>query len=189
MKPPLHIYLESSLWSPGACALKLFTPLIDSVFNWSKCKCNWQWRARYQGILKGGSITVPLTSCLTGLESAVWQQKFLLLFWLIQTSTTGQRYSDTSPLLSPAVIFTEELIAGIKSFKEQSPRLWVSKLKYGFSRCQGVKCLSREPVLVPSKHFQLTLILEGKARASWSKHKAPPRFSLTEKVRRGWKCF
>ncbi len=26
-----------------------------------------------QGILKGGSITVPLTSCLTGLESAVWQ--------------------------------------------------------------------------------------------------------------------
>jgi hypothetical protein len=24
-----------------------------------------------QGILKGGSITVPLTSCLTGLESAV----------------------------------------------------------------------------------------------------------------------
>ena len=25
----------------------------------------------YQGILKGGSITVPLTSCLTGLETAV----------------------------------------------------------------------------------------------------------------------
>ena len=26
-----------------------------------------------QGILKGGSITLPLTSCLTGLELAVWQ--------------------------------------------------------------------------------------------------------------------
>ncbi len=25
-----------------------------------------------QGTLKGGSMTVPLTSCLTGLESAVW---------------------------------------------------------------------------------------------------------------------
>jgi len=25
------------------------------------------------GNIKGGSITVPLTSCLTGLESAVWQ--------------------------------------------------------------------------------------------------------------------
>jgi hypothetical protein len=25
------------------------------------------------GNTKGGSITVPLTSCLTGLESAVWQ--------------------------------------------------------------------------------------------------------------------
>jgi hypothetical protein len=33
-----------------------------------------------QGILKGGSITVPLTSCLTGLESAVLQLKFLFLF-------------------------------------------------------------------------------------------------------------
>jgi hypothetical protein len=26
----------------------------------------------YPGNTKGGSITVPLTSCLTGLESAVW---------------------------------------------------------------------------------------------------------------------
>jgi hypothetical protein len=25
------------------------------------------------GNTKGGSITIPLTSCLTGLESAVWQ--------------------------------------------------------------------------------------------------------------------
>jgi hypothetical protein len=28
-------------------------------------------KAVFQGILKKGSITVPLTSCLTGLESAV----------------------------------------------------------------------------------------------------------------------
>jgi hypothetical protein len=32
----------------------------------------WQGKHRLQGInTKGGSITVPLTSCLTGLESAV----------------------------------------------------------------------------------------------------------------------
>jgi hypothetical protein len=58
---------------------------------------------------KGGSITVPLTSCLTGSESAVWQLTtdnfcFYLLNRLIQTSETGgQQYSDTSPLSIPWV--------------------------------------------------------------------------------------
>ncbi len=52
-------------------------------------------RAFDQGILKGGSITVPLTSCLTGLESA---NNFCLYVQnrLIQTSQIGgQWYSDT----------------------------------------------------------------------------------------------
>ncbi len=52
------------------------------------------------GNTKGGSITVPLTSCLTILETAVWQLKYLcfdLQNPLIQTSQTGgQWYSDTS---------------------------------------------------------------------------------------------
>ncbi len=53
-----------------------------------------------------GSI-VPLTSCLTGLESAVWQMTifnfcFYLQNRLIQTSQTGgQLYSDTSLLDLP----------------------------------------------------------------------------------------
>ena len=57
------------------------------------------------GNTKGGSITVPLTSCFTGLESAVWQ---LTIFVFIcktdqsQTSQTGgQQYSDTSPFSIP----------------------------------------------------------------------------------------
>jgi hypothetical protein len=56
------------------------------------------------GNTKGGSITVPLTSCLTGLESAVCQ---LTIFAFtckadIQTSQTGgQWYSDTSPFSIP----------------------------------------------------------------------------------------
>ncbi len=54
---------------------------------------------------KGGSITVPLTSCLTGLESAVWQLTFFCFYLqnrLIQTSQTGgQWYSDTSPFSIP----------------------------------------------------------------------------------------
>jgi hypothetical protein len=60
---------------------------------------------RRPGNTKGGSITVPLTSCLTGLESAVWQMTifcFYLQNRLIQTSQIGgQRYSDTSPFRIP----------------------------------------------------------------------------------------
>ncbi len=57
------------------------------------------------GNTKGGSITVPLTSCLTGLESAVWQLTFFCFYLqnrLIQYSQTGgQLYSDTSPFSIP----------------------------------------------------------------------------------------
>jgi len=48
-----------------------------------------------QGILKGGSITVLLISCLTGLESAVWLLTvfvFYLQSRLIQTSQTGGQW-------------------------------------------------------------------------------------------------
>jgi len=53
------------------------------------------------GNTTGGSITVPLTSCLTDLESAVLTTHnfcFDLQNRLIQTSQTGgQQHSDTSP--------------------------------------------------------------------------------------------
>jgi hypothetical protein len=55
------------------------------------------------GILKVGSITVTLTYCLTGLESACMSTNnfyFYLQNILFQTSKTGgQRYSDLSPLV------------------------------------------------------------------------------------------
>jgi len=55
------------------------------------------------GNTKRGSITVPLTSCLTGIESC---QLTFFCFYLqnrrIQTSQTGgQWYKDTSPLVLP----------------------------------------------------------------------------------------
>jgi hypothetical protein len=54
------------------------------------------------GNTKGGSITVPLTSCLTGLESAEWQLTIFLQNRLVQTSQTGGKwYSDTSPFSIP----------------------------------------------------------------------------------------
>ncbi len=56
------------------------------------------------GNTKGESITVPLTSCLTGLESAD-NFRFYLQNRLIQTSKTGgQQYSDISPFSIPWLI-------------------------------------------------------------------------------------
>ncbi len=59
------------------------------------------------GNAKGGSITVPLTSCLTSLESAVWLLTifgFYLKYRLIQTSQTGgQWYSG--PSVFPVYVF------------------------------------------------------------------------------------
>jgi len=57
-------------------------------------------RNAYQGNTKGGSITVPLTSCLTGMTTDNFC--FYLQYRLIQTSQTGgQLHSDTSPLVFP----------------------------------------------------------------------------------------
>jgi hypothetical protein len=54
------------------------------------------------GNTKGESITVLLTSGLTGLESALYNFCFYLQNRLIQTSQTeGQWYSDTSPFSIP----------------------------------------------------------------------------------------
>jgi hypothetical protein len=53
------------------------------------------------GNTKGGSITLRLTSCLTGLDKSVLQIK-TLSYSLFQTSQTGgQQYSDTSPFSIP----------------------------------------------------------------------------------------
>jgi hypothetical protein len=64
-------------------------PWDDGMSGTPLCHCHWSllWlavansvayartyaRGLYPGNTKGGSITVQLTSCLTGLESAVWQ--------------------------------------------------------------------------------------------------------------------
>jgi hypothetical protein len=61
------------------------------------------------GKTKGGSITVPLISCLTGLELAVCQRDnfcFYLKNRQIQTSQTGGQWcSDTSPFSIPCLYY------------------------------------------------------------------------------------
>ncbi len=59
-----------------------------------------------QWILKGGSITVPLTSCLTGLDWSVLQIKTKILCsysWFQTSQTGGQWYSNSSPFSIPCL--------------------------------------------------------------------------------------
>jgi hypothetical protein len=46
------------------------------------------------GNTKGGSITLPLTSCLTGFKLAVWQTVFVLYAKQKTSETGGQWYND-----------------------------------------------------------------------------------------------
>ncbi len=60
-------------------------------------------KSRRQGLLKGENITVPLTSCLTGLVCFINKTKNCLLSfsWFQTSQTGGQWYSDTSPFSIP----------------------------------------------------------------------------------------
>jgi hypothetical protein len=50
------------IWNLSGIKLDIFKPLSLSF-----SRCQWQDSNPQSGITKGGSITVPLTSCLTGL--------------------------------------------------------------------------------------------------------------------------
>jgi len=71
-----------------------------------------------------------LTSCLTGLESAVGQLIFFCFYFqnrLIQTSQTGvQRYSDTSPFSIPWLI-PEKFSGDINFFLSFRPGAWMDE--------------------------------------------------------------
>ncbi len=68
------------------------------------------WMTQRSGNTKGGSITVLLTFCLTGLESDNFC--FYLQNRLIQISQTGgQWYSDTFPLVLPATMYQPNIVA------------------------------------------------------------------------------
>ncbi len=78
------------------------------------------------GNTKGGSITVLLTSCSTGLESAIWQLTIFIFLQnrLIQTGLTGgQLYSDTSPLVFPDLLDRYLYSGSIKCSRQDDFRL------------------------------------------------------------------
>ncbi len=57
----------------------------------------------YPGNTKGGSITVPLTSCLTGLESAVWQ--LTIFAFICKTDQSKPGKLPLPPLVFPVLSF------------------------------------------------------------------------------------
>ncbi len=58
---------------------------------------------RRAGNSKGGSITVPLTSCLTGLKSAVWQLTTFVLIWKAGKSKPVKQEGNGTVILPPLV--------------------------------------------------------------------------------------
>ncbi len=56
-----------------------------------------------QGILKGGSITVPLTSCFTGLDYCVLQIKTKIVSSHTAASKTVKQEVNGTVILSPLV--------------------------------------------------------------------------------------
>jgi len=86
------------VWEKGGVTYVMTVSKLLRSFNTTPA--NRSWPSIQPGNNKGESITVSLTSCLTGLDSAVRQQTifcFYLQNRLIQTNRTGgQWYSDTS---------------------------------------------------------------------------------------------
>jgi hypothetical protein len=55
------------------------------------------------GNTKGGSITVPLTSCLTGLDSSVLQIKTKIVSWITADSKPVKQEVNSTVTLPPLV--------------------------------------------------------------------------------------
>jgi hypothetical protein len=65
-----------------------------------QCKCSFRVES---GNTKGGSITVPLTSCLTGLESAVWQLTIFIFICKTDYSQLVKQEANGTVILTPLV--------------------------------------------------------------------------------------
>ncbi len=66
-----------------------------------------------QGILKGGSITVPLTSCLTGLESAVWQMTIFVFICKTGYSKPVKQVVNGT-VIFPPLVFPEQMFPNLR---------------------------------------------------------------------------
>ncbi len=105
----LHLYFR--LFSHRSCGGKIRTLKLGIISRW----CYWlfyhHWLYIKQcritpGNTKGGSITVPLTSCLTGLESAVWQlTSFVFICKTEYSKPVKQEVNGT--VILPLLVFSD----------------------------------------------------------------------------------
>ncbi len=65
-----------SVWSIYGCVI-----IIIFLFICKRQRLSALAQLLEAGNTKGGSITVPLTSCLTGLQPAVWQLTIFVFIW------------------------------------------------------------------------------------------------------------
>ncbi len=90
--------------------LSHFVVLLKSDLNVQQTHLN---NPLKQGILKGGSNTVPLTSCLTGLESAVWQPTFFVFICKTDKSKPVKQEVNGTAILPPLVFPDLTHLSGI----------------------------------------------------------------------------
>jgi hypothetical protein len=98
--------------SPIALNKQIGNHLNMDIINASNSLSSFSFHGCFQpGKAKGGSITVPLTSCLTGLESAVWQLTIFVLFAKQTNPNQSNRRSTVlSPLVFPAPTLNVEMM-------------------------------------------------------------------------------
>jgi hypothetical protein len=81
------------------------------------------------GNTKGGSITVPLTSCLTGLESAVW---LLTIFVFISKTDESKpvKQEVNSIVILPPLVFPGQTLAYYKKLVNYGQKSFIVKVLY-----------------------------------------------------------
>ncbi len=110
-----------------------------------------------QGILKGGSITVPLTSCQTGLDQSVLQIKTKIVSCNTADSKPVEQEVNSTVILPPLVFPGQantygSTLFGKKPFGRQTMRLFCSVITLVVS--------SNMQLILLSKFFLLLNLVE-----------------------------
>ncbi len=95
-------------WRELLCRMSLSWVLscwMSQGQKWLTKFVNWpnHGKSVYTGTTKGGSIIVPMTSCLTGLESAVWQLPIFVFICKTDYSKSFKQEVNHTVILPPLV--------------------------------------------------------------------------------------
>ncbi len=104
----------------------------QTCLSFSVCQCQ-QWQPGsnpWPENTKGGSITIPLTSGLTGLESTVWQLTFFVFIWKADESKLVKHEVNGTVILPRLVwkqrVFLNSLVCHFQSASASSgSQAWI----------------------------------------------------------------